>query len=389
MDFELIFVWVITGVSCAYIIIMAIFTYGLTRIRRSHIAPIQSRFDKTPPRVSVIIPVRNESLNIRNCLDDMLMQDFPKEQMEILVADDNSEDHTLSLVQLFMKQHPEFPVSIIIFPGNLLDEPGKKGAISRSVMAATGELVITTDADTRRGPSWISAMVKAYTHGRFQMLLGPVALQNETNLLQKIQSLELMGLIGTTAAATYFRIPLMCNGANLAYRRSAFIDAGGFKGNRHLASGDDVFLLAGIRKQYGANSIGFVFDRKASVFTEGEATFGGFLNQRLRWVSKSRGYKEKGIISMAVLTWLTHFLLLTGMLIGMFHPIVLVFSLGLWLGKILVEYTMVRMMSIFFDKKDLLGYYFIAQVFQLIYVVLIGISGNLFPYSWKGRKLRH
>jgi hypothetical protein len=52
----------------------------------------------------------------------------------------------------------------------------------------------------------------------------------------------------------------------------------------------------------------------------------------------------------------------------------------------LLEFPMVGIMARFFGKRKLIGYYFIAQVFQLVYVPVAGMLGLVLPYRWKGRR---
>jgi hypothetical protein len=92
------------------------------------------------------------------------------------------------------------------------------------------------------------------------------------------------------------------------------------------------------------------------------------------------------LIGLAVLTYSVHLFLLAGILIGVFFPKFLVLTLALWIVKILVEYPIVWLMASFLDKKHLLGYYFVAQVFQLFYVVAVGLLGRLVSFEWKGRR---
>jgi cellulose synthase/poly-beta-1,6-N-acetylglucosamine synthase-like glycosyltransferase len=178
----------------------------------------------------------------------------------------------------------------------------------------------------------------------------------------------------------------MCNGANLAYRRDAFFQTGGFSANLQYSSGDDQFIMSSIRKHYGRGAVVFSYHSLSSVGTEPEATLAGFFNQRIRWVSKSRGYRDPVVIFVGIVTWLTHFLLLTGILTGFCFPMILSLSLLLWFVKILMEYPMVWIMIRFFERKKLPRNYVIAQVFQLVYVPLAGMLGLFLPYRWKGRK---
>jgi cellulose synthase/poly-beta-1,6-N-acetylglucosamine synthase-like glycosyltransferase len=338
--------------------------------------------------VSVIVPVRNESGNILRILEEMRQQDYPFTHMEVIVADDFSEDFTMDLAESFMKQFPGFP--LVLVPSGLTGngKSGKKQAVQRAIEVAKGGIVLCTDADTTRGPHWISSMAGSFNSETLQMVLGPVVFNKERNLLQKIQSLEFMGIMGITAGSAGLGYPVMCNGANMGYRRSAFTGTGGYSDNLQYGSGDDQFLMASVRKLYGKKAILFNRDISAIVGTEAEATLTGFMNQRIRWVSKSRGYSDPMVIGVGMVTWLVNLLLLGGIVAGLFYPRILVLSIVLWLVKILLEYPLVRRMIRFFGKRKLLVYYAIAQVFQLVYVVFAGLLGVFMPYRWKGRMMR-
>ena len=58
------------------------------------------------PKVSVIIPCFNEEKFIAKCLDSLLSQDFPKEEMEILIIDGGSEDKTKEIVDKYIEKYP-------------------------------------------------------------------------------------------------------------------------------------------------------------------------------------------------------------------------------------------------------------------------------------------
>jgi cellulose synthase/poly-beta-1,6-N-acetylglucosamine synthase-like glycosyltransferase len=376
--------------SVAYGTMILYFTFGLVRIIHenriltdSGTMPVHSFRDL----VSVIIPVRNESASIIACLESMIDQDYPAHLIEIIVSDDFSDDDTMELASRFATMHPSCQIIRIVPDGSIPGSVGKKSAISRAVMKASGSIILTTDADTRRSPGWISAIVAEFSENRTQMVLGPVAFADEEGLLQKIQSLEFLGLMGTTAGTAALGKPVMANGANLAYRRNAFVDVGGFTTNSGHASGDDQFFLASVKKKFGKEAVRFAFNRDAIVTTLAEKSLSGFLQQRIRWVSKSNGYRDPGVVAVALLTWLTHFVLLSGLVAGCFYPRLLLIAGFLWITKMLADYPMVRLMSGFFGKNRILGCYFTAQAFQLFYVVLVGMTGHFVTYRWKGRRI--
>ena len=388
--FELVFGSVMVLMMFIYMGIIMAFTLGLVRAGKS-CPDAAGRLDKASAGkpvlfVSVIIPVRNETGNIRGILEEMRRQDYPADLMEILVTDDFSEDDTLEVAGRFAKEFPGFPLVLIPADSPDLNGPGKKRAVARAVNLARGKIILCTDADTSRGPGWISSMAGCFVHADTQMVLGPVVLDRGNNLLQKIQAIEFMGIMGTTAGSAELGCPVMCNGASLAYRRTAFVKTGGYGSNVQFASGDDQFLMAAVRKMYGKQSVVFNLDPAAVVSTRPEGTLKGFLNQRIRWVSKSRGYNDPVVIGVGMVTWFVHVFLLSGLAAGMLFPRILWLSLGLWIVKMMAEFPMVWIMNRFFGKRKLLRYYLAAQAFQLVYVALAGMLGLFLPYRWKGRK---
>jgi len=363
-----------------YVAQIVVFTTGLARSQLlSEPEMLKDQF------VSIIIPVRNEEQNITDLLEEIVNQDYPYRAMEVIMVDDHSSDGTMALVRKFAEDHPFFPL-IAVESGDDHYPHGKKGAIRRAVDVAEGEIFLLTDADTRRTPRWIIAMVAPFKSPGVQMVLGPVCFTGEQNLLQEFQSLEFLGLMGTTAGSASLGIPVMCNGANLAYRRQAFELSGGFNTGQKFLSGDDQFLMSSVKRRFGRRAILFNNNTVASVVTLPEKSLAGFIQQRMRWVSKSKGYRDPVVIAVGLITWLTHLVLLTGAVAGIFYPALLPVILLLFAVKTAIDYPMVRRMSLFFGKEEHLKYYLPAQLFQLIYVPVTGIAGLVIPYHWKGRK---
>ena len=82
-------------------------------------------------KASIIIAARNEEMNIVKCLESLLEQDFPREQMEIIVVDDQSVDQTAAIV----KRYADRGIRLISLGKE--DVYGKKAAIARGIDAAT------------------------------------------------------------------------------------------------------------------------------------------------------------------------------------------------------------------------------------------------------------
>jgi len=69
--------------------------------------PRKSAAPHPTPHVTIIIPARNEELNIERCVSSFLKQSYPRDRLEIIVVDDNSTDSTAAVVRKVMDDHPE------------------------------------------------------------------------------------------------------------------------------------------------------------------------------------------------------------------------------------------------------------------------------------------
>lgn len=382
MTVLIIFTSCIILVTILYFSIILLIDTGIFRLKRF---VTSGNFPVT--RVSIIIPARDEESSIVECLFDLEYQDYPKHLLEIVVVDDHSTDLTAEKVDEFIQSHPGFNLRLIPVVAEGNNQAFKKHSIRTGVDATSGEIVITTDADTRLNPGWISAMVDFHEQFHPGMIIGPVAFGNDSSFFGQIQCLEFSGLMAATAGSCRMGFPLMCNGANLAFTRRAYLATRNLEDDLKYPSGDDLFLMMKIRKEVGAGSVRYLFSEQAVVYTEAKRTLRKFFSQRLRWVSKSRGYPDPGVKAVAIVTWLFNFLLLSGMIGGIFELRLLFYSLFIFGLKILIELPAVWKIMTLTGSRRTLYLYPLTQVLNLVYVTGIGILGNVIPYEWKGRKV--
>src|ERR1700722_20405065 len=128
-------------------------------------------------KVSVIIPCRNEENNIGNCLESVLQQSYPASLIEIIVADDHSEDATAKKAKEVLSNTKSKWQYLLV-----TEEPSnKKKAIEAGIKASAGELIVITDADCIASKHWLSSIVSLYEEKHCQMICGPVAIVNENS----------------------------------------------------------------------------------------------------------------------------------------------------------------------------------------------------------------
>lgn len=118
---------------------------------------------KTGLAVSVVIPARNEEANIGECVRSLLGQGpVQGREIEIIVADDGSEDRTAAIVGELAATNPSRNPSVKLVPVPPLPEGwlGKTHALHAAVGQARGEWLLFTDADSRHEPGKLAGVIE-------------------------------------------------------------------------------------------------------------------------------------------------------------------------------------------------------------------------------------
>jgi len=103
---------------------------------------------KFEPEVSILIPVHNEEANIESKLENVGNVLYSKEKMEIMVADDASNDNTVDKVESFMQKYPNLTIKLV----RQNPRAGKSAALNKALQVSTKPIVIVSDADTSWPP---------------------------------------------------------------------------------------------------------------------------------------------------------------------------------------------------------------------------------------------
>ena len=109
---------------------------------------------ETTPKVSVIVPCYNEEKTITLLLDALTRQTYPKENMEVIVADGMSDDETLHKIEAFRALQPGLNVRVVENPRRIIP-----AALNRAIEEARGEFIIRLDAHSVPHPEYISRCV--------------------------------------------------------------------------------------------------------------------------------------------------------------------------------------------------------------------------------------
>lgn len=379
----MIYTIIVIAFTLGYMLLIGIYFKVWNRIK---IAPESNSSGKL--FVSVIIPARNESEHIEETIQSILAQNYPAHLFEIIVVDDHSDDDTGAKVASFKNENVHL-VSMHKVPLKDGEVAYKKRSIEEGIKICKGEIIITTDADCTHHKGWLKTIVTTFEQQDVNMISGPVLFNYENHWFQKFQALDFLGMIGITAASIEMGMFNLANGANLAYRKSIFNEVNGFKGIDQKASGDDMLLIYKFA-QIDASKVLFIKSNKAVVYSNCAPDLDAFIQQRLRWTSKSFSYQDHRITWILAFVYLVNVCLLTSLCLAIFHGSV--FYLSLLVGQFLmmsaVDYLFLRKVARFFEREKLLNSFISSQLFHVMYILVIGLLGNIIPYKWKGRKLK-
>jgi cellulose synthase/poly-beta-1,6-N-acetylglucosamine synthase-like glycosyltransferase len=345
------------------------------------------------PFISIIIAARNEEKNIGACIQSILNQTYSQHKFEIIVTDDHSTDNTVSIIHSFGNENITV-LHLSDFIENEQINSYKKKSIDTALQFATGELIVTTDADCTAPEKWLETLAAFYKEKSPVFVALPVKFSDPLatdSFLKKLfnifQSLDFMSLQGITGASVSKKIHAMCNGANLAYEKDVFFEVGGFEGIDELASGDDMLLMHKIQKKY-PHEIMFLKSKDVIVSTQPAETLREFINQRIRWASKADRYTDRKITAVLLLVYLLNAWLLILGLSSFFYVKAFYIFLAAVIIKTLVELLFLYPVACFFKKQKQLWWFLPAQPFHILYTVIAGWLGKFGSYQWKGRRVK-
>jgi cellulose synthase/poly-beta-1,6-N-acetylglucosamine synthase-like glycosyltransferase len=372
---------IVFGITALYVLLICQLYIGWITLK-----PFKQKTENNSSvKISVIIPARNEEQCIQDCISSILNQDYPSQLFEIIVVDDNSTDKTNQIVKDIIRNYSNCSIKLIQLADHDVTSSFKKNAITQAVKEASGDLIVTTDADCTMNHGWLSSIASFYLVNHPAFISSPVCYSEEDTFFKKIQSIEFLSLIYSGASLISLGFPVMCNGANLAFEKKVFDEVSGYDSEIKFASGDDVFLMMKIKKKY-PNRIAFLKSIDAMVYTKPSQSIGSFIQQRKRWVSKSSGYKSFAPLFVALVIFLFNALIV-------FSSIFAIYFKGLWstiaallIIKFLVDLPAISGSLKFAKKTQFLWLYLPMQLIYPIYITIIGIVGNIGGYNWKGRK---
>jgi len=351
-----------------YVAFLKILCLGLLRLKRP------GRDQK--PSITVVVPMHDEEQGVAATLAALQAQDYEGE-WEVVCVDDRSRDRTAEIVRSVVERDPRFRFVQISPEEEDVPSP-KKRALARGMATARHEILATTDADCIPPRHWLSTLGGCFEPG-VDIVQGPKHILGDGRACHRYQRLEVLAFVAAEAAGFSLGRPFLASAPSLAYRRTIYEAAGGFRGLEGLISGDDDMLVHRMAKVGGRPA--YAFEPSASVGTHPADTWTQVLNQRARWASNGSRYESIGYVAFLIGIFLWWMWLVLGW-IGLF------FGLPAWLWwipwalKIPFDILFLGIAAYRFERLESLLDYIWALPLQVAISVRSAIAGHLGWFRW-------
>ena len=361
--FEIIFLFFL----CGYFIQSVIFIIG-----------VKKRFPKIKaeefPTVTVIVAARNEENNILACLQSLDKVQYPDDKLQIIIVDDHSTDSTGSIIDNFIADKNKFQkLSISNEEGKLR---GKPGAVDLAIKKASGEIILTTDADCEVKPDWVKTIASYYKDDIG--IVNGFTTQSGKNIFSGMQAIDFIYLLTVAAGTINIGKPISCIGNNMSFRKKAYDEVGGYE-NIPFSVTEDFRLLMEIHK-LNKYKIIFPLEKDALVTSKACENYSELSHQKKRWAVGGLDAPFRGYLIMFWGFFTNLLMLLTPFF---FSP----GWLYLFFFKLTIDFFVLYPAHTKLGIKSTMKYFFAHQIYYVIYVVLLPLIVIVNrKVIWKGRK---
>ncbi len=363
-----------------YVILMIYLVWGFNRLP-------EFTLDQTSPEnsFSIIVSFRNEAKNLPTLLQSITQLNYPTERFEVILVNDDSSDNYKTVIQNFLVDNLDMQITVI--QNNRESLSPKKDAVKTAVSKAKFDWIITTDADCLVPKYWLHNFDSFIRNNDVKMIVASVAYTIENMFLQHFQNLDFLSLQGTTMGSFGINRPFMCNGANLCYKKEAFLEVNGFEGNGHIASGDDVFLLEKMLDKF-PNGVKYLKNFESVVFTKPQPNLKSLIQQRIRWAAKMGSTKSMFGKIVGLIVFIANAYLIFLLFLYLTHQISWKYVGLFFLIKLNVDFVLLFKTTEFFKQQDSMRRYLYSSFLYPFFSMYIAFLSFFKGYQWKGRTFK-
>ncbi len=361
--FDLIFLFIMIGYTAQ----LVIFIIGAKK-KYPKIS-----YDKLPT-ATIIVAARNEENNILRTLQSLDKLEYPEGKLQIMIVDDQSTDSTGKIIDEFISGKKRFlKITTEEHHTKLI---GKMRALAYAVKQATGEIILTTDADCEVKPQWAKTICSHYLDD--VAIVAGVTTQTSEKWFYGMQAIDFVYLLTAGAGTTNLNVPISCIGNNMSYRKSAYDEVGGYEKLPHSVT-EDFTLMNAIYKLRKYKII-FPIERESLVTSVPCKDLKSLIRQKKRWGVGGLGVPFRGFV---IMFW--------GFMANLLVLLTPFFFTSTWLNlvvfKVALDFFFLYPVHIKLGIVKNLKYFFHFEVYYLLYVILLPFI--VLPNKkviWKGRE---
>jgi cellulose synthase/poly-beta-1,6-N-acetylglucosamine synthase-like glycosyltransferase len=328
------------------------------------------------PIISVLIAVRNEEKYLPRLLKSLEQLEYPAQKLEILIADDQSNDATPELLRQWASISQNRKILTVLADQTGLFHPnGKANALAILAKEAKGEFYFFTDADCEVPSTWILEGISCFRHG-VGLVIGITQVRSR-DLFGKMQELDWWNTLGLVKVVTDLGFSTTGLGNNMMISKEAYDRSGGFS-VLPFSLTEDLEISRAVRK--GGFRLVHQINPRLLVKTKAEPNWKALLQQRKRWMN--------GVITLSF-GW--------KILLGLqflFFPVTLILIIqnpamgfGVWGIKVLVQGLFLQRIAAYAHQTISLSSRLLFDFYQILTLSLT-ILYYFWPSQtqWKSRK---
>ncbi len=247
------------------------------------------------PKVSIVIPARDEERDLPALLESLLKLDYPSDKLQILIANDESQDRTREVAEAYRERFQCDYQIIDVFDEDNENLQGRVRPIAQALDHATGDIFCMTDADCVVPPSWIRGVTRYF--GDDIGLVGGITLPfreaARKNLITALETLDWAFLLGASATLSGRGHSQTIIGNNLSISREAYEAIGTYR-NVPFSINEDLALMQAVQKTGRFRAI-LPADSETLMRTRPIPSFRALISQRRRWFKGGNRIKSFGL----------------------------------------------------------------------------------------------
>lgn len=320
----------------------------------------------------VIIPFRNEAHRIETVIKSInALNSLPK---EFVFINDHSSDNTCEIIKKTLK----------IDNYRILDlsenAAGKKAGIRYGIENSESQFILTTDADVVFKSDYFDNISKLEIA---DMYLMPVTMKAK-KAFGELYEIDLILVNAVNVGLAGLKRPIMASGANLLFKRVTFLNFDTIESHKHIASGDDMYLLRDFRENNA--DVRLVSNSIVGIETETPQSFKEFIDQRLRWLGKTGNLKDHLSTSLTIFQTI----LTTAFFAMVFYYLIIgEFEIGLIVLGWKTGIDLILFAPYFYRIQRMKTWLFIPiyEILFPFYTLLILVLILIYKPKWKNRAI--